>query len=198
MPRPELTPRRQQLLLAAMEVVAENGLRGLTHRAVDRKAGLPEGSCSGYLRTRSALQGALASFVAARLEDDVRRLADEIAHHGEDLAKAQAMTQSLFQQWLGAPALLVTKLELAMEGSRDQELASIFATSRRELVEVVEETMALAGREHSDERAEALVAALDGVLLGALQRPAEDQSAYLADCLTHLMGQLLADRRGAH
>src|SRR3546814_16936515 len=76
-----------------------------------------------------------------------------------------------------------------MEGSRDQELASIFATSRRELVEVVEETMALAGREHSAERAEELVAALDGVLLAALQRHAEAQPAYLPERLTHLMGQ---------
>src|SRR3546814_15847020 len=85
-----------------MEVVAENGLRGLTHRAVDRKAGLPEGSCSGSLRTRSALQGALASFVAARREDDVRRLVAEIAHHGEGLAKAQATTPPPFQHWLGS------------------------------------------------------------------------------------------------
>ena len=40
------------------------GLRGLTHRAVDRRAGLPEGSCSAYLRTRRALQGALTEHVA--------------------------------------------------------------------------------------------------------------------------------------
>ena len=31
------------------------GLRGLTHRAVDAEAGLPEGSCSAYMRTRVAL-----------------------------------------------------------------------------------------------------------------------------------------------
>src|SRR3546814_11729549 len=107
-----------------MEVVAENGLRGLTHRAVDRKAGLPEGSCSGYLRTRSALQGALASFVAARLEDDVRRLADAIAPHGEELAKAPATTQSLFPQWLGAPALLVPNLGLDTTALRSQRGAA--------------------------------------------------------------------------
>ena len=42
----QLSPRRRLLVNAAIEVVAANGLRGLTHRAVDREAGLPEGSCS--------------------------------------------------------------------------------------------------------------------------------------------------------
>ena len=50
---PTLSPRRRQLLEAALHVIADEGLRGLTHRAVDRRAGLPEGSCSAYLRTRA-------------------------------------------------------------------------------------------------------------------------------------------------
>jgi len=62
-----LSPRRRELLDAAVTVAARDGLRGLTHRAVDRQAGLPEGSCSAYLRTRAALQEALAEYVAAQL-----------------------------------------------------------------------------------------------------------------------------------
>ncbi|MCB0908546.1 MAG: TetR family transcriptional regulator, partial [Nocardioidaceae bacterium] len=61
------TPRRRQLLDAAQAVIADEGLKGLTHRAVDRRAGLPEGSCSAYLRTRQALQAALAAHVAEQL-----------------------------------------------------------------------------------------------------------------------------------
>ena len=59
---PPATPRagrRAELLEAAVDVVAEAGLRGLTHRAVDARAGLPEGTCSAYLRSRSALLVAL-------------------------------------------------------------------------------------------------------------------------------------------
>jgi len=81
----EVTPpstrggRRAELLEAAVEVVAESGLRGLTHRAVDARAGLPEGSCSAYLRTRHAMITALGSYVASRLTADVRGLSEELA-----------------------------------------------------------------------------------------------------------------------
>ena len=50
---------------AAIALVAELGMRGLTHRAVDTRAGLPPGTTSAYFRTRKALIEAL-----------VRRLAD--------------------------------------------------------------------------------------------------------------------------
>ena len=49
------SPRQEQLLSAGVRVVAHSGLRGLTHRAVDAEAGLPQGSCSAYMRTRLAL-----------------------------------------------------------------------------------------------------------------------------------------------
>ncbi|MDN5894737.1 MAG: hypothetical protein L0H93_12000 [Nocardioides sp.] len=195
----DLSPRRLQLLKAGMDLVAANGLRGLTHRRVDRRAGLPEGSCSSYFRTRHALQGALAAYVAARVTHDVRRLSEAISDHTEEsLDFAREATRGLFQDWLGTSSLLIAKLELTMEASRDPELAAVFAESRRELVSVVEENLAVAGRDHSNEHAQALVAALDGVLLGALQRPPEEQSDYLARCLTQLMGPLIGSERGAH
>ena len=47
--------RKDLITDAAIALVAEQGMRGLTHRAVDRRAGLPEGSTSAYFRTRKAL-----------------------------------------------------------------------------------------------------------------------------------------------
>ncbi len=49
----------------ALALLAGRGMRGLTHRAVDEAAGLPQGSTSNVARTRQAL-----------LELAVRRLAD--------------------------------------------------------------------------------------------------------------------------
>ncbi|HEX5919668.1 MAG TPA: TetR family transcriptional regulator, partial [Nocardioides sp.] len=43
--------RRTVLLDAALELVGTQGMRGLTHRAVDAAAGLPAGSTSNYFRT---------------------------------------------------------------------------------------------------------------------------------------------------
>jgi AcrR family transcriptional regulator len=52
------TPTRSRAELigdTAIEVLAAEGARGLTHRAVDRAAGLPPGSTSNHARTREAL-----------------------------------------------------------------------------------------------------------------------------------------------
>jgi AcrR family transcriptional regulator len=49
---------------AAIALIAELGMRGLTHRAVDARAGLPAGTTSAYLRTRKALIEAVVQRIA--------------------------------------------------------------------------------------------------------------------------------------
>ena len=57
--------RRTGLLDAALELVGTQGMRGLTHRAVDAAADLPSGSRSNYFRTREALiLGIVEPFIA--------------------------------------------------------------------------------------------------------------------------------------
>ncbi|MFI6106586.1 TetR/AcrR family transcriptional regulator [Streptomyces sp. NPDC051310] len=63
-----MTPRAELIADTALALLAERGMRGLTHRAVDERAGLPQGSTSNHARTRQAL-----------LEAAVRRLADREA-----------------------------------------------------------------------------------------------------------------------
>lgn len=55
--------RRTLLADAALDVLADEGMRGLTHRAVDRRAAMPPGTTSAYFRTRAAL---LTGLVADR------------------------------------------------------------------------------------------------------------------------------------
>jgi DNA-binding transcriptional regulator YbjK len=50
-----VTDRRTVLLDAGLELVGTQGMRGLTHRAVDTAAAVPAGSTSNYFRTREAL-----------------------------------------------------------------------------------------------------------------------------------------------
>lgn len=184
----QLSPRRRLLVDAAIEVVAAHGLRGLTHRAVDREAGLPEGSCSAYLRTRHAMISALGGYVASRLTTDVRALRDELAGCAGDHERAVALTSELFLRWLGARSLLVAKLELTMEATRDPELAAVFATWRSELVEAVDGILEKAGRDRSQNRSATLVAALDGVLMGALLQPAAQRRPYVEESVALLLG----------
>jgi len=188
-PDPALSPRMRQLLAAALVVVSDHGMRGLTHRAVDREAGLPEGSCSAYLRTRKALQTALTGYVAAHLAADVRALSEVLADCPGDHEKATAETAALFQRWLHGRDL-VTRFELTLEASRDPELAAQFSAWRTELVEVVGGVLATDGGPVDAVRAETLVVALDGVLLGAILKEPADRADYLRRSVAMLIGGL--------
>lgn len=67
--------RRALIAETTLDLIARDGLRALTHRAVDRALDLPDGSCSYYFRTRSGL-----------IDAAVRRLTErsraEFAHSG--------------------------------------------------------------------------------------------------------------------
>jgi DNA-binding transcriptional regulator YbjK len=191
------TPRRRQLLDAGVGVLAAEGLRGLTHRAVDRAAGLPEGSCSAYLRTRSALQQALAEHVSARLLADVDELADRLRSDAD--CDGGAATLDLLLGWLAEPELLLARLELTMAARRDPALGRLLADQRARLVEVVAAvaagTAGTDGRPDRD-RAEALVAAYDGLLIAALAKPPAVRSGFLRQALDLVRGGLAAGPAG--
>ncbi len=187
------SPRRRQLLDAALHVIADEGLRGLTHRAVDRRAGLPEGTCSAYLRTRSALQGALTEYVAHALLADVDELAERLRLDCEGEQESIDAALSLFLRWLDQRELLVARLELSMAATRDPALARLLADQRTRLVTLVEGIMSTTGKEHTRERAETLVASYDGVLLAALLRSPEERPEFLARSLELIGEQLSRD-----
>ena len=61
-----MTPRQAEILDAAIETIGTVGMRGLTHRAVDGAAGLPQGSTSNHYRSRDALLTGVAERFAER------------------------------------------------------------------------------------------------------------------------------------
>lgn len=188
----EPTGRRRELLDAAVHVVADDGLRGLTHRAVDRRAGLAEGTCSAYLRTRQALQLAVTEHVVASLAADVDVLAAELGDCEGDEEAALALAVGLFERWLDERELILARLELSLEAPRNPPVATVLTTWRTRLVEVVDGILNAADKQHSLQRAEALVASLDGLLLAALQKPERERRTFLSDSLAMLL-RALAD-----
>jgi len=64
--------RRRELADAGLAVLARDGARGLTHRAVDSEAGVPAGTASNYFRSRRALIAGLFARIGERLAPDPR------------------------------------------------------------------------------------------------------------------------------
>ncbi len=60
------TSRAELIADTALAPLAERGMRGLSHRAVDEAAGLPQGSTSDHARTRAALLEAAVHRLALR------------------------------------------------------------------------------------------------------------------------------------
>ncbi len=187
---PGLSPRRRELLVAAVHVMADEGLRGMTHRAVDRRAGLPEGTCSAYFRTRQALQLAVTEYVAATLAADVDALAAELVECTGDEEMAVALTLALFERWLDERELITAKLDLSLEAPRNPAVAEALAASRSRLVGVVSGLMSPSPTEDGVARAEALVASFDGLLVAALQKPQRERRAFLSTSLALVMHAL--------
>ena len=195
-PTPPHAGRRLELVIAAQRVVGAGGLRALTHRAVDADAGLPEGSCSSYYRTKVALLGALTEHIGHQLRVsvlDLGRCLDVVhARHPDGQERTDAVVGevvALFERWLDEPGLVVTQAELGLEALRQPELGAALAEWRAGLVDVVAEIAAGSGKECSRGRADGLVAALEGILLGGLTHGAGDgparaeRAAYLTDAV---------------
>jgi DNA-binding transcriptional regulator YbjK len=191
---PTYSPRQRTLLAAAVQVLARSGLRGLTHRAVDSQAGLPQGSCSAYTRTRLALLTRLTEYVAGHFARDIEQLTGRIQEHPGVDGYAVRQTLAMLRSWLREPELLLARMELAIEGTREPEIQRISDGHLRELELIVEQVMESAGHQHSRTRAATLIAAFDGVLLHALRVEPSRRPAYLRESVELLMGALVGEQ----
>src|ERR1700739_3733028 len=79
--KPNPAERRRDLCDAAIQLLADDGAKGLSHLKVDRKAEVPDGTSSFYFRTRAALLRAVAERVAELDLADLQTAADSAAGH---------------------------------------------------------------------------------------------------------------------
>ena len=129
--------RRMELLDAALAVVADKGMKGLTHRAVDVSAQLPEGTTSNYYRSRASLVeavlGRLLELDAALLQDqgpagppqNINELAGQLASLVLALAGRHAgLTRARLALSLDRPEA-VTAGHFRLVGSLQQAVAAL-------------------------------------------------------------------------
>ena len=118
------TSRLDCVTRAAVEVLGLNGAAGLTHRAVDREAGLPEGSTSNHFRTRDALVGAVCRWLATH---DLATLSAAEANFTRERLTITGAAEGLSEivtLWTGEEAVLTAaRLELFLMARRDLKLA---------------------------------------------------------------------------
>lgn len=175
--------RRTQLTDAAIETLAARGMRGLTHRAVDRTARLPEGSTSYYFRTRLALLAAIVDRLAEATTGEFTDMPREF----DTLAEA---TAARVHTWLkDGRSRQLARYEISLEATRRAELREILDTSRERIRGPVAAVFAAHEIPDPEARAQDFVAYVDGLLFDVIvggRTPEPD-----LDELTSLVRRLL-------
>jgi DNA-binding transcriptional regulator YbjK len=163
--------RRELIADAALLIIAEQGARHLTHRAVDAQLALPAGSTSYYFSTRAALLDAAVALLVQYDEADIRALLAE----GRTVGTSSDTTQfasDLLALW-SAPAArtrLAARLELLLDSARagkDHPLRK----SRRRFLRRVEQAFVSAGAAQPAVCALRFIACLEGLMLHELVGP---------------------------
>ncbi|MER5435320.1 TetR/AcrR family transcriptional regulator [Streptomyces sp. NPDC002588] len=161
-------PSRGELVAdAALALLAERGMRGLTHRAVDEAAGLAQGSTSNLARTREALLGLAVRRLAER---EARVLAlDEMPDPAGGLdTLAGALALAVHRSLTGHRELLVARYELALEATRRPGLRAFYDATGAVFRDRLTALAAAAGSPDPARHALSLVAWADGLMFACV------------------------------
>jgi DNA-binding transcriptional regulator YbjK len=173
-----MADRRTEILDGALRVLAEHGMRGLTHRAVDTAAGIPQGSTSYYFRSRSAL---VAGCVERILELDFAVEGPAVRAIGGDV-------RALVEVLVDVAVSLVTtqrhrtlaRYELSLAAMRDPQLRATLVRAGDTLRAFGADMLRTLGATDAVRSAEELAATLDGLMFTALVRGPHDPAALAA------------------
>jgi DNA-binding transcriptional regulator YbjK len=190
------TPRTRAEIVGdtAIAVLAAHGARGLTHRAVDRAAGLPPGSTSNHARTREALltcaltriteletadaaavagdagNGATGNGGPRESARDAASALRELAGQGafDPAALAAPIAAMLHQGLTSGRTRLLARYELALESTRRPALRRLYDAAAQPLREPVAALLGAAGSADPARHARMLIAWCEGVQFDAV------------------------------
>ncbi|MEV0241567.1 TetR family transcriptional regulator C-terminal domain-containing protein [Streptomyces sp. NPDC050674] len=163
------TERRTLLADAALDVLADEGIRGLTHRAVDRRAAMPPGTTSAYFRTRAALLTALVTRLVQLDQRELHTTAERLPplSTSEDLVNGLAL---LVRQRLTGEGRRrsLARYACAVESVRDPELREILTPRENAGRAAVRSFLAERGVTDVESRTHTLLSCVDGLVFDRL------------------------------
>ncbi len=178
---------------ATIAILADQGMRGLTHRAVDQEAGLPPGTTSNYARTRAALlELSLARMTELEAQFIGPELAGLVARDADELAGVLARV--VHRSITTARQRMIARYELALEATRRPELRAAYDSVGLEFREVTSGLLIVLGSARPERHARMVISWVEGAMFYSLAGtgwrdiPSEDQ---LRAELTELLATLL-------
>ncbi|MEO3758521.1 hypothetical protein ABGB19_09595 [Mycobacterium sp. B14F4] len=162
-PNPE---RRNRILDAAIDILCDDGVGGLTHRQVDRRADVPPGTTSNYFRTRRALLEATASRTVDLHWQRVEALRSSVGPLSRNALQALLVRMlepdEEFRRWT------LARFELFMESTRREELRPLMGELQAAAVKSATLLIEAAGFTPAPERMDELSRLLNGLVFSNL------------------------------
>jgi DNA-binding transcriptional regulator YbjK len=189
---PVRTDRRTLLLDASIRVIATHGLRGLTHRAVQDEAGLPNGSVTYYFQTRDQLILA----VVDRMAELDKAYAAEITH---EIMRAAAvrpvvldyahMAAYMAHWWTAGRDVQLARLELELAGAREPLVREAMIRCQAEFRAFAEIVALAMGSADAELDGHVLLSMLQGLLFDYVTRESH-HPRYLEAGLRRVIGSV--------
>jgi AcrR family transcriptional regulator len=158
--------RREAIAGAAVELVAEGGSHALTHRRIDRRLGVPEGTTSNYAPNRRALVRLVIDRVAAvaDLRDGDRPVPTTVSEAVDQLVAA-------FETTVARGSDTRARMALSIDTRQDPELHELLTTRspvRDKLLAEATRMLAGLGVPEPERRAVDLIGVMNGLLYDRL------------------------------
>lgn len=169
---------RARLVAAAIDQLADEGMRGVTHRRVEKRANVGQGLVKYHFGTLDGLIAAIVNHMAETELGSVMRV------HPEERAAALATGEVPPEVWRAAreayaaitsrPELVRARFELFLHAGRHPELQETIRAGRERFIDATAASLPC-----SDPRAAArmVLAVVDGLLLHQLSAPETEVDA---------------------
>ncbi|MFC7980006.1 TetR/AcrR family transcriptional regulator [Streptomyces cinereoruber] len=187
--------RRTLLADAALDVLADEGVRGLTHRAVDRRAAAPPGTTSAYFRTRAALLTGLVMRLVQLDQAELRTTAEELPslRTAEELVDGMVLLARRRLTGEGRRRSLA-RYACAVESVRDRELREILVPRENAGRDAVRLFLSEHGVTDVEDRTHTLLTCIDGLVFDRLVNGGEVPR----EALEGLVAAALRQAPGSH
>jgi TetR/AcrR family transcriptional regulator, regulator of biofilm formation and stress response len=155
--------RRVQLLQAAVEVIAEQGVGGASHRAIATRAGMPLSTTSYFFASLDDLMAAalavVADRVATRLDESIRTIV-------RTNLTAEEAIDYFIDTLLGSPSEdVAAQFEIYLECARRPQLQAAAHQIMVSVERAAESALRVLGIATPGDRAQLVVAMIDGLAL---------------------------------
>lgn len=183
--------RRTLLADAAVRVLAQQGSRGLTHRAIDTEAEVPRGTASNYFASRDEVIDAILLRIGERLQPDPDIHAD-LAQRPPSVELFTEYLRDIVHRLTDDRDAAIALFELRLEATRRPHVAEALTAWRRAGLQAdieFNEKMGLPGQPAD---ITLFHYALDGLLLDQITVPV-DETVNPNDVVSVLAHRLLGN-----